>query len=115
MLDRLAVQQDFASARLFESCDQAQQGRFPAARRAQQGEELILPDGDRDIVQSADCILAAAKDLDHAACFDRCDIRQIQYSPGAGTLMAQAHENLGDMPNAAKPLPAVGVSLQSYC
>ena len=50
---RLAVIEDFAVRRLDEAGDDAQDGRFAAAGRAEQGHDLVGPDGEVDVLQHA--------------------------------------------------------------
>ncbi len=63
--DFLTIQQNGPLGGQFKTGDQAQQGCLSTARRAQQGEKLILPDRHRYIVQGGDSIIAAAKGLGH--------------------------------------------------
>ena len=66
----LAVQPDLALVGVLEAGDQAQQGGLAAAGGAQQGEELVLADVDRNIVQRDHAIIAAAENLGDALYFD---------------------------------------------
>src|SRR5262249_10358747 len=63
MLDRAALEQDLPGTRLLEARDQAQQRGLAAARRAQKREELVLPDGDRDVVEGPHALRSGAKNL----------------------------------------------------
>ena len=58
--DVLAVEQDFAIGRIVEAGDQPQKRGLSAAGRAEQREELVLADRDRDIVERLDRVLAGS-------------------------------------------------------
>src|SRR5262245_44694682 len=64
--DGLAMEQDIAGCRQLESRDQAEQGRLAAARRPEKGEELILANGDGDVVQGPYGIRSNAEHLGDA-------------------------------------------------
>ncbi len=57
----LAVQLYVAAGGMFEARDQAQQCRFAAARRAEQGEEFVFANVDRNLVERKECIGALTK------------------------------------------------------
>ena len=92
MLDRAALEQDLAGARLLEAGDQAQQRGLAAARGAQEGEELVLPDGDRDVVEGPHALLSGAEDLRNSAGFDRCDVCQNRGLPAGVFAFRRAGE-----------------------
>ena len=68
--DILAMQQDLAGRRMVKAGDQPEQGGLAAAGRAEQCEELVLPNGHRNLVQRHDLIGPLTKNLGHTACVD---------------------------------------------
>ena len=56
-----AVKQNLAGGRLLEARNQPEQCRLPAARRPEQGEELVLPDVYRYIVQRLEGMRARSR------------------------------------------------------
>ncbi len=67
----LAMQQDRAFGRVFEPGDHPEQRGLAAARGAEQGEELVLADGDRHIVERTQCTRSLTEFLDDALSLDR--------------------------------------------
>ena len=63
LVDHLAVDEDFAGGNLLQAGDHAEQRRFPAARRADEDDELAVLDGKVDAVDHLD----GAEVLHHAA------------------------------------------------
>src|SRR6185369_370711 len=61
----LAVQQDTAGGGQFEPGNQPQQRGLAAAGGTQQRKELVLSDGDRNVIQGADRIGADTEGFDH--------------------------------------------------
>ena len=53
VIDAFAVEQDIAAGRLLQTTDQAQQGRFAAARRADEDDEFAVVDLQVDAVNDA--------------------------------------------------------------
>ena len=70
MGDVLAVQADLAARRVIESRDEAKQGRLAASRGAEKGEELVLPDGDGDVVERGYLVTVAAEGFGDGPGFD---------------------------------------------
>ena len=52
-VQRLAVVENLAVRRLDQAGEDAQDGRFAAAGRAEQGDDLVGPDGEVDVLQDA--------------------------------------------------------------
>ena len=65
---RLAFEQDIAGGRQLEAGDQPEQRGLAAAGGAEQSEELVLADGDGDIVQGPYGIRPEAEYLGNALC-----------------------------------------------
>src|SRR3546814_6681306 len=67
------MQEDIAGARLLEAAYQPQQGGLAAAGGAEQGEELVLADGQGHVVERAHLLLTGAEHLRQPPYFDgRC-------------------------------------------
>ena len=79
ILHVLAEQQDFAAGRHLEAGDEAQHGRLAAARRPQQGEELVTLDGERNLLQCRDLVHGTGAERLHDRLHfygcDHCDSR----------------------------------------
>src|SRR5439155_15623363 len=73
-VDALVVEPDAAPAEREQARDAVQRGGLAAARRAEEGDELAAPDGDRQAVERRDCALAVRKAARDAVEFQLAEV-----------------------------------------
>ena len=75
--ERRAVEQELAAARSQQRADQLEQGRFAAAGRPDQGYELVLLDGESDVLERGDAAGARGVGLVQSLDVDLANLKRI--------------------------------------